>query len=430
MRRSLSYLVVFAMGLTACASDSEGGSDRNSGSGSGTGSGAPGDGSEGTAGSGAGGPGFGNTNSMGAGPMEIVQLPSDDGTCGAVSMEAEEVVIEEEIEVPEEVTSVAPVAINIILDQSGSMGGAPAIPPFIPAVPALWPGAVDSINAFVNDPMSEGLSVALQYFPVAGYQCNGTGYDMPEVPMGKLLPDGVQAMAIANSLAAHAPNGNTPIEGALRGVTSYCQTYTPSDPNEVCVAVFITDGFPTDCSADATTLAGIAGTAAGAGVITYAVGLQGSDFTLLDQISMQGGAEDCDAAAATYACDVTAGSDKLVEALKKIRKEVITTVTHTETVMKTVEKPLDCEFVLPPPENVAQGFDKDEVNVQLTGPSISDTTLGRVPSKGDCAADAWYYDDATAPTRIIACPDTCDMIQATEGAKIDILLGCPTIIIG
>ena len=59
-----------------------------------------------------------------------------------------------------------------------------------------------------------------------------------------------------------------------------------------------------------------------AGVKTYAVGLQGSDFSLLDKISMQGGAGDCDLAAPTYACDVTAGSDSLVEALNKIREQV------------------------------------------------------------------------------------------------------------
>lgn len=427
MRRALPYVVAcVGTAFGACASDTEGGSDRATGPASGAAASGSLAGAGGTGTAGAGGS-FGNTNGMGMAPPEMVVLPTDDGNCGATSMEAEEVVVEETIEVPEEVTSIAPVAINIMLDQSGSMAGSPGIPPFIPAIPALWPGAVASIKSFVNDPKSADLSVALQYFPVSGFQCNGTGYDNPEVPMAKLPGN---AAAIATSLDGHTPNGNTPIEGALRGATTYCQTYTPTDPNEVCVAVFITDGFPTDCDANAGNLAGIAATAAAAGVITYAVGLQGSDFSLLDQISMQGGAEDCDTAASTFACDVTASSDKLLDVLIKIRKEVVTTVTRTETVMKTVEKPLDCEFVLPPAENVQQGFDKDEVNVQLTAPSISDTTLGRVPSKDDCAANGWYYDDATKPTRIIACPDTCDMIQSTTAAKISILLGCPTIIIG
>ena len=423
MRRALPYLVVCVWTVSgACASDTEGGTDRTTGPSTGAAASGSMAGAGGAAGSGAGGS-FGNTNGMGMEPPKMVVVPTDDGNCGATSMEAEEVVVEETIEVPEEVTTIAPVAINIMLDQSGSMNG-------ILGIGALWPGAIASIKAFVNDPMSQGLKVALQYFPVSGYQCNGTGYDTPEVPMAELLADGVQAAAVSASLDAHTPNGNTPIEGALRGVTSFCESYVPADPNEKCVSVFITDGAPTDCDLNHDNIAGVAATAFGAGVITYAVGLQGSDFALLDKISMQGGAEDCDPAAATYACDVTAGSNKLVEALNKIRAEVVTTVTHTETVMKTVEKPLDCEFVLPPAENVMQGFDKDEVNVQLTAPGIKDTTLGRVPSKKECTADAWYYDDATKPTRIITCPDTCTMIQSTTGAKIDILLGCPTIVIG
>lgn len=419
MGRSLPYLVALICIVTACASDTEGGNDRF-GSGSAA-SGASMAGMGGGAGDGSNLGGLGNTNGLGMAPPEMVVLPGEDGNCGATSMEAEEVVVEETIEVPEEVTSIAPVAINIMLDQSGSMGG-------ILGIGALWPGAVASINAFVNDPMSDGLSVALQYFPVDGYACDGTGYKTPEVAMG-VLPG--NAAAITASLAAHGPGGGTPMEGALRGVTSFCETYVPADPNEKCVAVLITDGKPeVECSTDHDVIVDVATQAKTNGVTTYAVGLQGSDFTLLDRIAMEGGAEDCDSAAATYACDVTAGSNKLLEALNKIREEVVTTVTHTETVMKTVEKPLDCEFVLPPAENVVQGFDKDEVNVQLTAPSIKDTTLGRVPSKKECTADAWYYDDATKPTRIITCPDTCTMIQTTTGAKIDILLGCPTIVIG
>lgn len=403
----VAFLVTFA---SACATDSGEPTDR-AGASSATGSG--GAGAAGTSAGAGGADDFGNTDMRVAqAPQEIVELPGADGNCGATSVQAEQVIVEEQFEVEEEVTTVEPVAIYLMLDQSGSMV-------------LLWPGVANSVTQFVQDPMSAGVDVAIQYFPAFG-ECTGTGYDVPEVPMGRLSG---HAVNITNSLAAHGPFGiGTPIEGALRGVTRYCQNFQQQNPSEKCIAVFITDGAPSGCNEDHNAIVQIATDAQAAGVTTYAVGLAGSDFTLLNRISMEGGAEDCDPGP-QYACDVTAGGDQLVVALNRIREAVTTTVTRIETVTMTVETPLECEWELPAPDNAAQGFDQDQVNVQLTAPGAADATLGKVASAADCVADAWHYDDATSPTRIIACPETCDMIQSTTGAAVDILLGCPTLVI-
>jgi hypothetical protein len=33
------------------------------------------------------------------------------------------------------------------------------------------------------------------------------------------------------------------------------------------------------------------------------------------------------------------------------------------------------------------------------------------------------------PTKILACPETCETIQGAAGARIDIVLGCKTIVL-
>jgi hypothetical protein len=342
-----------------------------------------------------------------------------DAGCGATSVMAKQVVIEELVTTEEEVTTVAPVALYVTLDQSTSMN-----------MSNLWVPATNALRAFVDDAASAGVDIALDYFPSPfgeTDECTGAGYDMPSVAPGR-LPDHAMAIHDALDLLPAATGWSTPIEGALRGATSYCQTFQTAHPDEKCVAVLVTDGEPFGgCSTDFAALAQIAADARTAGVTTFAVGLEGANFQLLDMIAMAGGAEDCSDAADRFACDVSAGAEALSEALEKIRDVVTTTVTHTMTVTHTESVPLDCEWEIPEAPNGAP-FDKKKVNVELAAPSGT-TELGQVGDQDDCAELGWHYDDAEAPTRVIACEEACELIQSTEEARVDILLGCPTLII-
>jgi hypothetical protein len=219
--------------------------------------------------------------------------------CGASSLAAEPITVEKEVQVTSQVTTVKPVSLYIMFDKSLSMQWS-----------KLWTPAVTALNNFASDAKSSGMSIGLQYFPInAGVCASGAGYATPDVAMGQLP---AQASLIEASLRQHSADGlSTPIEGALRGVTEYCKTYQSDHPSEQCVAVLITDGKPDGCQSDTTKLAAIAKAANDAGVITFAVGLKGADFDLLDAIAMQGGAPDCDTTASTYACDVSSGADKL-----------------------------------------------------------------------------------------------------------------------
>lgn len=389
-------------------------------------------------------------------------ITHEEPNCGARSFEAEQVVTETQVEVTvditedvtveetievtedvtEEVVTTKPAKLYILLDRSASMSGATG-------GSNIWTPAVAALKSFIADEDSAGLGVGIQYFPKSGGKCDGTGYKVPDVAPD-VLPG--NASALNSSLNGHSPESllgasGTPIEGALRGATQYCLSYQAAHTDEQCVAVIVTDGKPEwdSCEKNYDKLAAIAKAAKDKGVITFAVGLKGADFSLLNKIAMSGGAPDCDTGSSTYACDVSSGADKLSIALNKIRETTVTTETHTvtypvthtvtrpvthqetrtETHYEVQKTPLPCEWTIPAATDGQ--FNKDKVNVRW---SVKDqeTTLLRVAAEAACLAKGWYYDNPQDPKRVIACSQTCDAIKAEEDSQVDILLGCATIV--
>jgi hypothetical protein len=394
--------------------DGKGLGSGTAGDGSGAdGSGASGNGSGGVGGSGAAsgagggfqeGGGRGGSNSGGA-------------SCVSQSQAAEQTTIVTEIET--EVTE--PVAIYLMLDRSSSMVGAGG------GNPESWSHASGAIEAFVNDPNSAGIRVAIGYFPplANNHQCDGSTCRPPDVDMGE-LPE--NADAIIASLESATPTYSnptlyTPTECALRGMTSFCQEYQ-EQTGVKCIAVLVSDGAPTRCSEDTNTLAGIAATAlADHGVVSFTLGMEGAEFGLLNAVAEAGGSDCTGPGDEEYACNVEAGQDAFLAALDAIRETVITTDVQTE-VISTV---IDCEWVIPPPPE-GQSFDRDKVNVKFTQ-SDWVTSLGRVSSAEECAqvAGGWYYDNPENPERVHVCPQTCNVIKVAEGGRIDVEFGCATI---
>jgi hypothetical protein len=373
----------------------------------------------------------------GSGPAPGQWVHTDAGPDECASFTAEAVRIEEVIEtvVEVEVTEENPVSIYIMLDQSGSM--------MIPDISILprWNVAYDAINAFVNDPASADIAVALQYFPLPDAGCDGSTYDTPDVPMG-LLPG--HAATIINSLNTHAPfNNDTPIEPALLGATRFCQRYK-TDPvanpdGRNCAVVFITDGMPSLCNQDFGYISDIAGNAFNGdpSVPTFAIGMFGADFLLMNQIAEKGGTDCTPNPDGTrnpsdgFACDVSAGMT-LIQALEVIRQAITRIETHIEYETIVEREALECEWEIPaPPEG--EIFDRNKVNVDFwpEGANGAKQSLSMAESEAACgtATTAWYYDNPDDPTRIIACPETCAQIKAAELGRIDIVLGCQTILL-
>lgn len=357
-----------------------------------------------------------------------------------------EVEVPVEIEIPVEIVEQVPTAIYVMLDRSTSMVG------------NLWQTAVSSLTAFVQDPASEGLQVALQYFPLdlmppddygafgigLGPACvdpNGAPHNTPAVPMG-LLPD--NAGPIVNSLNTTVPAALalTPTEPALRGLVNHCAAFKQQNPGWACIAVLVTDGDPTICVQDINTIAGIAGTAkANNDITTFTVGMGQVNFNALNIIATQGQG-DCDAATPGYqACNVSGGPNDFLDALKAIR-ETVRTETRTETRIETrtetrteyrtefqtqtTRTPLQCEFGIPEPPS-GESFDSEKVNVDVTFASGATESLGKVANAAECASHdggGWYYDDPMRPTRILICANTCARLEADELPTVNVLLGC------
>lgn len=99
-----------------------------------------------------------------------------------------------------------------------------------------------------------------------------------------------------------------------------------------------------------------------------------------------------------------------------------------QAVVKTAK--LSCSLDIPvPPMGM---LDPNQVNVELHT-MMGDTVLPRVDSAAKCGgAEAWYYDDAMNPKKVILCPAACDEAQKVVGVdkdgSIQVLFGCATIV--
>jgi hypothetical protein len=377
-----------------------------------------------------------------------------DGSCAATHAAAERVVTQKTVEIPVTVTKADPVALYLMQDRSGSMKDTPN-----GASTDKWTQTTTAVNAFVNAPASNGLDVALGMFPLDNGTCAGIAYDTPLVGMKRLL-DPAQSQAIANALNSNSPGGGggilggifgnpgnagTPIEGALRGAENFCLQYEATSPTgERCVVVLITDGSPNGCAGDVGTLTGIAADGySKTGLRTFAIGMDGADFGLMDAIAVAGHSDCTPNTPGQEACNVTGGGTSFSDALALIRNTVTTTTTTTEIQTVVQGTALPCDFTIPAPPD-GEKFDRDKVNVQFFNGATTD--ILQVPSPGECAnfADVgWYYDDPTTPTKIQLCPATCNQVKAASSSadggvvtldastalnapRVDILLGCAT----
>jgi hypothetical protein len=87
--------------------------------------------------------------------------------------------------------------------------------------------------------------------------------------------------------------------------------------------------------------------------------------------------------------------------------------------------PVDCEWLIPPPPD-GEALDPNAVNVHFTGSSGQTQVIYGVNAPSECTDQygGWYYDDPTHPTRVIACPQSCQVMQADLNARVEVLFGC------
>jgi hypothetical protein len=304
-----------------------------------------------------------------------------------------------------------PLDLFVMQDQSGSMKETTA------TGTQKWTAVKAAVKTFLADKASEGLGVGIQYFALrpAGSthsSCNVADYAKPEVEIAPL--PGVRA-AIEASLDAHAPNGDTPTAPALQGALAHAHEWSAAHPTHTVVVVLATDGMPTACSPqDIPSIAKFA-SAANAGtkpVRTYVIGVladadlaSGADANL-DAISKAGNGGP--AFIVNTGADVT---KEFLAALEKIRGAS-----------------LACEYEVPK----GLGADYSKVNVAVTlGGKTSVIPYVGSAAKCDATTGGWYYDvdpSSGTPSKIITCDATCKALKTDPAGKIDIQVGCATVV--
>ncbi|MCC6521143.1 MAG: VWA domain-containing protein [Polyangiaceae bacterium] len=378
-----------------------------------------GHGADGTGASGTGG-GF-NTGGWNFGTGGGAGHTGQGGGCAGSSIQAQKI----------------PLDMYVMLDQSGSMDST------VSGGGTAWAAVTGALGAFVQQPEAIGMGVGLQYFPLStggscpafctadpdcgpcgpcffgiclgagsNDSCNAADYATPEVPIQTLPgPNDSVVSAILGSLQQHAPTTNTPTSAALEGAIDYAQAWGQQHADHVTIVVLATDGDPTECDTDlahinAIAAAGAAGTPK---ILTFVIGV-GTSLTALNGIAAAGGT----------------GAAFLVDTGQNVNQQFLDALNVIQG------QALGCNYTIPQPQ---QGeLDYGKVNVRYTpdplnAPGVFEDFL-KVNGAAECppSGGAWYYDDNQNPQQIILCAATCAMVAPNANGKIDIVLGCESII--
>ncbi|MEM1029323.1 MAG: vWA domain-containing protein [Myxococcota bacterium] len=295
-----------------------------------------------------------------------------------------------------------PVSMFITVDKSGSMSSN-----------NKWNNTRQAFSAFFTDAEADGLNVALRFWPdgsCSGGSCQppGNGCEQPQVPMGSLA-DPAHEQALIDTFNSKSPGGLTPTEAALSGAVEFATNYqTGAEAAEQVVVILVTDGSPTQCNTNPNVISGYAADGFNNdGILTFAVGLAGSNEGQMNQIAQAGGTTQ------GYFIGNNNTEQALLQALKDIQQVAVA-----------------CTFAMPESENPGETIDPDRVTVILKADDVDPgEEVPRVSGETACGTSGgWYYDDPEDPAVIFLCPATCDGANATETSKIEIAIGCLNIV--
>jgi hypothetical protein len=277
-------------------------------------------------------------------------------------------------------------------------------------------------NCLVGDPTYgscfPGKCAALTTSTCEGTECVVADYSPAKVPIAALPGNAATLTSTINATPDPAPNALTPTSVAVTSGLSIAKAYATAHPGHSVVLVLATDGFPTRCAP--MDIPGIAALAAGGvsgapPIKTFVIGV----FT------------DADKAVATSNLDAIAAGGGTTKAL------IVTTggnvAADFQAALNAIRgSALPCDYSIPVSMGGQQDFSK--VNVQHTDAAGMQTVLAYKTNAAGCGTSAgWYYDVDPAtggtPTKITLCPATCNTVKSESGAaKVDILLGCKTLV--
>jgi hypothetical protein len=318
-----------------------------------------------------------------------------------------------------------PVDLLLMFDRSNSMAAEITIDPETGL--NRWDTASSALKAFLADPSTEGLGVALRFFPddeptpgCVSPTCDVAVCAQPLVDIATLsaepAPDDTHEQALLSAIDDATPpspvDGGTPTGAALEGAVSWAKTHQSNHPETRTVILFVTDGQPEGCEERIRYFDGYLTDALSAGVSTYFVGLTDAEGDNLHEGNMNHLAETGGTQQAYFIQDGPTAAADLLGTLSAVRGQSI-----------------QCDFPLPESTSSGEEIDSKLVNVTYTAGNGSETDFTKVIAPADCEnSSSWYYDDESAPSRIHLCPAACDLVRADPEAKFRILAGCMSVV--
>jgi len=320
-------------------------------------------------------------------------------------------------------TALKPLDMFVILDRTASMGTDCNIGD---TTASLWCRAVNSLSAYFKSPAATGNAAAFHFFS-RNDRCDGSGHDISTVPGGTTGYVALPSSAFDGALNTENPTGGfgTRTEGAIRGLAAFTARPANRRAGRATIGVIVTDGNPTECSTESTTLSNLlqahyaATGGANGGVRTFLVGMTGADDATLEAIAAGGNAppHPTNVNGLTGTCgsspspcrhwNVGSGNGNvLVEALKEIQAATV-----------------GCSLRMPKPESGT--LDLNQVRIEYSaGGNPPARNLVRVPNERACVADGFYYDDNDAPTTVNLCPAICRSVSSDSAAKVEVIAAC------
>jgi hypothetical protein len=291
----------------------------------------------------------------------------------------------------------------ILVDKSGSMDN-----------DNKWTNTEQAFTSFFQSPDAAPLNVALRFWPDEGCEdldpndmnnndptCDIVPCSVPQVAVGPLL-NAAHQQALIDLFASKNPGGATPMSAALEGGILWARQQKDANPDEAAIVVLVTDGEPNGCLENPDSIEQIVTDGfQNEGVPIYAVGLEGSGVTLMNQIATAGGTNDA------FFIGSMNGEAELLAAMLDIAQQSI-----------------QCSIPIPEPAG-NEILDPELVRIEYLTGSGETILVPQVDDVSECGAEGgWYYDDNANPSSITFCSATCGTVQLDVEATVDVALGC------
>lgn len=308
--------------------------------------------------------------------------------------------------------------IELVLDGSGSMGG------------AKWTALVSAVKQVMTKWKNDAdptFGAGVSIFEDSNDPTGGNGPYPSSADVKIRVVDASQVSKV-NTRVSGSSGGLTPSLEALTGNYTYIDAFNPTTGGLPTggkkIVVFMSDGAPSDDtvgSNGSSACSALAKRYLTKGITTYSI-LFADSSTTASLRSFMGGIAQNGGGIANPNCSATSTTPS-----KYCHFEVDTSSGNTATIaqkfydaVQQARNSIDpCTLAIE--KQPGQDFDPTLVNVTVTDGNGNKTTVPQDPTNG------WTFDDAANPQNVIVHGTTCDTVKNDQKSSVELILGCPTI---